>query len=99
MLNKIFSENPLSVILLAASLVGSFYLIVYRLDAIEKKDIEIVEAINSLESKITTFKIDVNSSMHSLDSKLTADLNGAQSDMNEKINGLRVKFARFEGEG
>ncbi|KMV28539.1 hypothetical protein AB733_22940 [Photobacterium swingsii] len=52
MFNKLFENNPLGILMLCASIVGSGYVMNYRLDSIDKSQHDMAEDIDTIQKDV-----------------------------------------------
>ena len=107
MFARLLRDNPLGLLLLCASLIGTGTLVTYRLDKMESADIAILDRLDKLTVNVGTFERNVNSNVASLrndvqknvfalDSQFRDRVNTAELRFNDKVNALQVEFAQVK---
>ncbi len=59
MIGKLFQDNPLGVLLLCASVVGTGYVMNYRLEIIDKNQHDIAISVDKIKQAVSNVKSDV----------------------------------------
>ncbi|MEZ9681906.1 hypothetical protein AB4306_18315 [Vibrio splendidus] len=106
MFARLLRDNPLGLLLLCASLIGTGTLITYRLDKMEANDIAIAKSLDQLAGDVSDFERNVNSSVASLrgdvqknvfalDSQFRDRVTNAELRFNDKVNAIEVKLAKI----
>lgn len=85
MLEKLFQNNPLGVLMLCASIVGGAYVISYRMGALEK-----------VVDKNTTAIVSATSQINDVDKSINRELNKIRSDMNKEFADLELRVSLLE---
>lgn len=107
MFSRLMRDNPLGLLMLCASLVGTGYLVVYRLDKMEAHDAAMVASLNHIADELDEFEdnitedvanleSDVQTTVFALDSKFTDHVNLLENKMGERIASINTKVALME---
>lgn len=85
MLEKLFQNNPLGVLMLCTSIVGGAYVISYRMGALEK-----------VVDKNTTAIVSATNQINDVDKSINRELGEIRSDMNRKFSDLDLRVSLLE---
>jgi hypothetical protein len=94
MLEKLYQNNPLGLLMLCASIVGGAYVISYRLDSVEKVVDKNTTAITTATNKIN----DVDRSISREINKMRSDMNSGLADLDLRVSLLEYDQRKREGD-
>ncbi|HGY9574917.1 TPA: hypothetical protein ACOJPC_003125 [Vibrio fluvialis] len=98
MLDQLFKNNPLGVLMLCGSIIGSAYLVNYRIDKMEQQNLVVATKLDAFTGRFSQFEIAVNSDMDDLQSGLRNQISDMKLHFTTEVANVNLKIALLQQE-
>ncbi|MCE7567534.1 hypothetical protein LZS85_15530 [Aliivibrio fischeri] len=96
MLEKMFTDNPIAFLMLIASIVGTGYLVVYRLDRLEANNALVSVQINDFGNELDEFEDNMREDVDDLEDDMTRQLTELTLTMTTELGETNTRVAVLE---